>query len=702
MSQTLSVIKRDGKLVPYDITKIKLAISKAIAATGDSYDKNNFNTNPTAASKRISEYIDERLQKLGAETQTLYIEDIQDQVELFLMRKGLHLVAREYVLYRDKQAEKRKQLLKKDSTAKSWEMQLPNGDITTIDIHFITQLLSNACQNIDDIAIEKLIETASHSIYDGIKQKDILEALILSVRTKFDEDPNYSYVAANLVSQKTKEEVLESLQLDPGLLDNQTQLVKDAFKSGIDYGIQHELFNTKLRQFNLDVLADALVPERDLQLQYLGAKTLYDRYLMHKDSKRFELPQTMFMRVAMGIALNEENGDERAIEFYNLLSSFDYMSSTPTLFNSGTTRAQLSSCYLTTVPDDLSGIYNSLKDNALLSKWAGGLGNDWTNVRAMNAPIKGTNGKSQGIIPFLKLVNDTAIAVNQGGKRKGAVCSYLETWHLDFEDFLELRKNTGDERRRAHDMNSASWVPDLFIKRVLSDQNWTLFSPDSTPDLHDLTGRKFEERYTHYEKMASNGEITNARSLKAVALWQKMLRALFETSHPWITFKDPCNIRSPQQHCGVVHSSNLCTEITLNTNVDEIAVCNLGSLNLASHIVDGSLDANRLKSTIRTAIRMLDNVIDLNYYPRPQAKNSNMRHRPIGLGMMGFQDALVKMHIPYGTVEAVDFADNSMEIISYYAIESSALLAAERGTYARAIKALYGRKIFFPSTPSNY
>ena len=433
-------------------------------------------------------------------------------------------------------------------------------------------------------------------------------------------------------------------------------------------------------------MASALLAGRDNQFTYLGLQTLYDRYFIHKDEVRIELPQVFFMRIAMGLALREENREDRAIEFYQLLSSFDYMSSTPTLFNSGTLRSQLSSCYLTTVPDHLDGIYGAIRDNAMLSKWAGGLGNDWTPVRSLGSYIKGTNGKSQGVVPFLKVVNDTAVAVNQGGKRKGAVCAYLETWHMDIEEFLELRKNTGDDRRRTHDMNTANWVPDLFMKRVFEDEEWTLFSPSTCPDLHDLFGLAFEDRYKEYEAMTHTGEIQNFKRVQAKDLWRKMLSMLFETGHPWITFKDVCNLRSPQQHTGVVHSSNLCTEITLNTSVDEIAVCNLGSVNLRQHVTkDGGLDREKLGQTVKTAVRMLDNVIDINYYAVPQAENSNMKHRPVGLGIMGFQDALYELGIPYGSDEAVQFADESMEVISYYAIEASAELARERGAYSSCL-----------------
>ena len=462
----------------------------------------------------------------------------------------------------------------------------------------------------------------------------------------------------------------------------------------IKKGIELELLNPELATYDLDRLGKAIKADKDLLFSYLGIQTLYDRYFIHSNEIRFELPQVFFMRVAMGLALNEDNREERALEFYELLSSFDYMSSTPTLFNSGTMHSQLSSCYLTTVPDDLHGIYGALQDNAMLSKWAGGLGNDWTPVRGMGAHIKGTNGKSQGVVPFLKVVNDTAVAVNQGGKRKGAVCAYLETWHLDIEEFVELRKNTGDDRRRTHDMNTANWVPDLFMERVFQGKKWTLFTPNETPDLHDLSGEDFRKQYEVYEKLAQEGKMKAFKEVSAEELWRKILSMLFETGHPWITFKDACNLRSPQQHTGVIHSSNLCTEITLNTSNDEIAVCNLGSINIPNHLdEDGNLNKEKLEKSVTTAIRMLDNVIDINYYAVPQAENSNFKHRPIGLGIMGFQDALYTKKIPYASEEAVDFADESMELVSYMAINASSDLAKERGSYASYEGSLWSQGI---------
>ena len=544
-------------------------------------------------------------------------------------------------------------------------------------------LINDACDGLEEVSVKEVLDEALKNLYDGVSISDMRTSLVMSARTKVEKEPNYSFVTARILMDQIRNEALGFLGVsEESTYHEMEKHYPAAFKAYIDKGIELDILNPELKEFDLDKLADAIDYERDNQFTYLGLQTLYDRYFIHSNDVRYELPQVFFMRVSMGLALEEENREERAIEFYKLLSSFDYMSSTPTLFNSGTKRPQLSSCYLTTIPDDLDGIFSAMKDNALLSKWAGGLGNDWTPVRAMNSYIKGTNGKSQGVVPFLKVANDTAVAVNQGGKRKGAMCGYLETWHLDIEEFLELRKNTGDERRRTHDMNTANWVPDLFMKRVEQDREWTLFSPGETPELHDLIGKEFEDKYEEYEEKAKKGEMGQYKSVPAKELWRKMLTMLFETGHPWITFKDSCNLRSPQQHAGVVHSSNLCTEITLNTSADkEIAVCNLGSVNLANHMTDGKLDEKKIKQTVSTAIRMLDNVININYYSVDTAKNSNMKHRPIGLGLMGFQDALYLQNIPYCSDEAVEFADRSMEMISYNAILASTELAKERGAY---------------------
>jgi len=695
----IKVIKRNGTVVPYTDDKIAVAMSKAfLAVEGGS----------AAASPRIRELVTELTEQVSATFRrrfpsggTIHIEDIQDQVELALMRSGEHKVARDYVLYREERARARAEARAAAAPAEpetDIEVLCEDGTRRPLDVARIRTLVNEACANLADVDAERIIAEAMNNMYDGISESDVSTALLICARTLVEEDPNYTYVTARLLLDELRHEAFKFLDVnaESGFRANHSEMTAVygvAFKAFIERGIELELLAPELRAFDLDELGAALKPERDLSFTYLGLQTLYDRYFIHSDDVRIELPQVFFMRVAMGLAGQEDNPNARAIEFYDLLSSFDYMSSTPTLFNAGTLRPQLSSCFLTTVPDDLDGIYSGIRDNALLSKWAGGLGNDWTPVRALGSYIKGTNGKSQGVVPFLKVVNDTAVAVNQGGKRKGAVCSYLETWHLDIEEFLELRKNTGDDRRRTHDMNTANWVPDLFMKRVFEDAEWTLFSPNEVPDLHDLYGRAFEKRYEEYEALTRSGEMTLFKRVKAQDLWRKMLSMLFETGHPWITFKDSCNVRSPQQHIGVVHSSNLCTEITLNTSRDEVAVCNLGSVNLAAHVVDGELDMKKLKKTVRTAVRMLDNVIDINYYSVPQARNSNMKHRPVGLGIMGFQDALYRQRIPYGSSAAVEFADRSMEAISYYAIDASCKLAKERGAYPSFSGSLWSRGI---------
>ena len=693
----LRVIKRNGTVVPFEDSKITVAITKAFLAVEGG---------TAAASSRIHETVASLTSQVVATFKrrmpsggTLHIEDIQDQVELELMRGGEHKIARDYVIYREARRQERDANVQlspeSQAAAKGINIVYPDGSKAPLDIERIGTIVSEACADLEDVSESAIIDEALRNLYDGVSAKECSTSLVITARTLIEQEPNYSYAAARLLLDDLRAEGLAFL----GIADSATQeemstLYPQALKAYIQRGIELELLAPNLAEFDLDRLGEALEADRDLQFTYLGLQTLYDRYFIHSDEVRFELPQIFFMRVAMGLSTREDDPNARAIEFYRLLSSFDYMSSTPTLFNSGTLRPQLSSCYLTTVPDDLFGIYGAIQDNAMLSKFAGGLGNDWTPVRALGAYIKGTNGKSQGIVPFLKVVNDTAVAVNQGGKRKGAVCAYLETWHMDIEEFLDLRKNTGDDRRRTHDMNTANWIPDLFMKRVVEDGDWTLFSPNDVPDLHDLYGKAFEERYEQYEQMARDGELKLYKTLKAQNVWRKMLGMIFETGHPWMTFKDPCNLRSPQQHCGVVHSSNLCTEITLNTNAEEVAVCNLGSVNLPQHIENGELNLDKLRGTVRTAIRMLDNVIDINYYSVPQAETSNFRHRPIGLGLMGFQDALYKIDAPYGSEGAVTFADRSMEAISYFAIEASSELAAERSSYSSYEGSLWSQGIF--------
>ncbi len=695
VADKLKVIRRNGAIINFNRSKIAIALTKAFL------DEEGGNA---AVSSRVHELV-EKLTTSVCESLSRYmqsggivnVEDIQDQVELALMRNGEHKVARSYILYREehrRMREAKQASLKEATGSATLNITLENGNKVPLDITKIETIVVEACSGLESVQSAPIVKDTLKNLFDGVHILDVRKALIMTARTYIETEPNYSFVAARLLLNDARNEVAKALNLPvPNTQQELATNYAKFLKAGIEFGIQVNRLDQKLRGFDFDKLGAALKPERDFIFTYLGLQTLYDRYFLHENEARFELPQTFFMRVAMGLALSEKDKNERAIEFYNVLSTFDFMSSTPTLFNSGTIRSQLSSCFLSTIPDDLSAIYNAIRDNALLQKFAGGIGNDWTPIRAIHAQIKGTNGKSQGVIPFLKVANDTAVAVNQGGKRKGAVCAYLEVWHMDIEEFVELRKNTGDDRRRTHDMNTANWVPDLFMKRVVENKEWTLFSPDETPDLHDLYGLRFEQAYIEYEEKAAQGKINNFKKIPAANLWRKMLSMLFETGHPWITFKDVCNLRSPQQHVGVVHSSNLCTEITLNTSADEIAVCNLGSINLPQHIKDGALDTAKLQNTINTAVRMLDNVIDINYYSVIQARRSNMLHRPIGLGLMGFQDALYKLNISYESDAAVEFADRSMEHISYYAIQASTNLAEERGAYETFEGSLWSKGI---------
>ncbi|MEE4129335.1 ribonucleoside-diphosphate reductase subunit alpha [Pseudomonas viridiflava] len=691
----LRVIKRNGTVVAYTDDKITVAITKAFLAVEGGAAAASSRIHDTVA--RLTEQVTATFKRRMPSGGTIHIEEIQDQVELALMRAGEQKVARDYVIYRDSRAKERAVRAPEDEVQAHPSIRITraDGSFAPLDMGRLNTIVTEACEGLAEVDADLIQSETLKNLYDGVALKDVNTALVMTARTLVEREPNYSFVTARLLMDTLRAEGLSFLQVAESATHHEmADLYAKALPAYVAAGIKYELLNPVLAEFDLEKLGKAINHERDQQFTYLGLQTLYDRYFIHKDGVRFELPQIFFMRVAMGLAIEEKAREDRAIEFYNLLSSFDYMSSTPTLFNAGTLRPQLSSCYLTTVPDDLSGIYHAIHDNAMLSKFAGGLGNDWTPVRALGSYIKGTNGKSQGVVPFLKVVNDTAVAVNQGGKRKGAVCAYLETWHMDIEEFIELRKNTGDDRRRTHDMNTANWIPDLFMKRVFDDGPWTLFSPSEVPDLHDLTGKAFQERYEYYEALTEYpGKIKLFKTIQAKDLWRKMLSMLFETGHPWLTFKDPCNLRSPQQHVGVVHSSNLCTEITLNTNKDEIAVCNLGSINLPNHIVNGELDTDKLKRTVDVAVRMLDNVIDINYYSVPQAKNSNLRHRPVGLGIMGFQDALYLQHIPYGSDAAVQFADSSMEAVSYYAIQASCDLADERGAYETFQGSLWSKGI---------
>jgi ribonucleoside-diphosphate reductase alpha chain len=691
----LEVICRNRSVVAFQPEKIAIAITKAFLAIEGLHSVNSARIRDQVAllTASVVQALARRLPSGG----TVHIEDIQDQVELALMRSGAHDVARAYVLYREKHAEQRaaQQAIDKASPV----LQLDdNGQRRPLDSAAFIALCREACAGLADVDAERVWTGTLINLYDGIPLAAVRQALVLAARTLIEIEPNYAKVAARLLLSHLRLEATGSALTQADMVERYASCFADLIAAGV----AAELLDPRLAEFDLEKLGGALLPERDLQFDYLGLQTLYDRYFLHIDGRRIELPQCFFMRVAMGLALNEIDRETRAIEFYRLLSSFDFMCSTPTLFNSGTRHAQLSSCYLTTVSDDLDGIYQSIKENALLQKYAGGLGNDWTPVRALGSRIKGTNGHSQGVIPFLKVVNDTAVAVNQGGKRKGAVCAYLENWHLDFEEFLELRKNTGDERRRCHDMNTAAWVSDLFMQRVLDHADWTLFSPVDVPDLHDLYGAAFAEAYQAYEAKAERGEIKLYKRIGAVQLWRKMLTMLFETGHPWITFKDACNLRSPQQHAGVIHSSNLCTEITLNTSNDETAVCNLGSVNLAAHLVElngeWQLDADKLQRTINTAMRMLDNVVDINFYATAKARNANLRHRPVGLGMMGFSDCLHKLGIAYASQEAVAFADYSAELLCYSAYQASADLAEQRGRYSSFNGSLWQQGLLPPDT----
>ena len=690
------IIRRNGSVVGFEPAKIAIALTKAFIAV---------NGGQGAASARVREQVAaltdsvvSALMRRQPSGGTFHIEDIQDQVELALMRMGEHHVARSYVLYREERTRERARQREAQPAAAAQRESVVNvtegGVKRPLDLPRITALVESACAGLgNEVSTQPILDAMYRDLYEGVPIEEVRKSLVLAARGLIEQDPGYSYVTARLLLHTLRLETLGEEVTQEQMAARYAAYLPEFIKRGV----AAELLDERLGHYDMTALGKAIDAQRDLKFTYLGLQILYDRYFLHIEGQRIELPQVFFMRVAMGLALNEPESqrEECAIEFYNVLSSFDFMSSTPTLFNSGTRRSQLSSCYLTTVADDLDGIYEAIKENAMLQKYAGGIGNDWTPVRALGAYIKGTNGKSQGVVPFLKVVNDTAVAVNQGGKRKGAVCSYLESWHLDIEEFLELRKNTGDDRRRTHDMNTANWVPDLFMKRVMENGDWTLFSPSDVPDLHEKFGKAFEKAYVEYEAKCTRGEMKLYKKIPANQLWRKMLTMLFETGHPWITFKDPCNLRSPQQHVGVVHSSNLCTEITLNTGPDEIAVCNLASVNMPAHLdlSTGLLDMEKLGRTVGTGMRMLDNVIDLNFYNVNKARNSNFKHRPVGLGIMGFQDCLHMLRIPYGSPAAVEFADRSMEQVTYTAYSASSDLAEERGPYSTFKGSLWDRGI---------
>jgi ribonucleoside-diphosphate reductase alpha chain len=679
--QNLKIYRRD-KTTPARFNPMKIASSVERAFRRARKIEEQTPDEVIHAVNLLTQKIVGEMAELAAKGDLLYIDMIEDRIERELMGEKYFDVAKNYILYRAEKAKHQETAhlpVDENIPIRQFEIATADSGKMVITEIMLRSKLSYACRGLEKlVSLDELLETAITQYYVGMKEQEVDLANIFAAKSKIEKEPAYSQVAARLLLDVIYRETTGLPASDSTL----PRAHRQYFKKYIKEAIALERVSPQLLDFDLDELASAMDLTHDDLFTYLGLQTLYDRYFIHHEQRRLETPQIFWMRVAMGLALSEgEQKNKRAIEFYHVLSEFYFTSSTPTLFNSGTLHSQLSSCYLSTVMDDLHHIFKVVADDAQLSKWAGGIGNDWTNVRATGARIKGTNGTSQGVIPFLKVANDTAVAVNQGGKRKGAMCAYLETWHLDIEDFLELRKNTGDERRRTHDMNTANWIPDLFMKRVRDGGMWTLFSPSDVPDLHDLYGSAFEKRYCEYEQMTENGKLKLFKKVEALQLWRKMLSMLFETGHPWITFKDPSNIRSPQDHVGVVHSSNLCTEILLNSSADETAVCNLGSVNLAKHVTAKGLDEKRLAATVRTAVRMLDNVIDINFYPTVEAKNSNLRHRPIGLGFMGFQDALYIQNVSYASHAAVEFADKSMEMISYYAILASTELAQERGTY---------------------
>ena len=682
----LLVVKRSGEIVEFDPDRIKNAIEAAINAGDEEFDL-----------ALVPEIVDGVHQELSDRFTEFYpnVENIQDIVEKHLIRSDMFTVARRYIIYRaerSREREKLKENISKKAELGKLKITKSDGKTVLFNPQKIRETISRVCSKYPDTtSVDSIAKELNRNIFDGASTFDLERALLLASTAFIERDPDYSKVSAGFFMQRLYKEGM-GVSVNEHTLEDE---YRKTFISGIALGVENKYLDKKLLDFDLEKLSLAIDIERDSLFEFLGIQTLYERYLQKHEEKRFELPQAFWMRVAMGLAFDENNKEARAIEFYNVLSKMQFVSSTPTLFHSGTPHPQLSSCYLTTVSDDLSHIFKCIGDNAQLSKWSGGLGNDWSNIRGTGSHIKSTNVESQGVVPFLKIANDVTVAINRSGKRRGATCAYLETWHLDIEDFLDLRRNTGDDRRRTHDMNTSNWIPDLFMKRVETDDDWTLFSPEEVGDLHDSFGKKFEDLYTNYERMTDTGEIKKFKKIPAKELWRKMLTRLFETGHPWITFKDPCNVRSPQDHVGVVHSSNLCTEITLNTSAEETAVCNLGSVNLSKHVTeDGKLDRDLLEETINIAMRMLDNVVDLNFYPTVEAKNSNMKHRPIGLGIMGLQDALFKLDLPFDSQKALNFSDQLMEQISYHAISASSDLAKERGAYESFKGSKWDRGIF--------
>lgn len=710
MQQTsvLMIEKRDGQLVPFDQTKIETAISNAAIAAGKSqhYIENEIN----GLANEISDEIRNRFNNEGGFHPN--VENIHDIVEKHLMLANLFEVAKSYILYRAEKKRQDEQDKKKLSFLRKLTVTKADDRTVRFDPKKLKSTIERCSEGLENIDIDLVFEETCKNIYDGIKSEEIEKAIVLSTTSFIELDPDYSILAGRIFRQYMCKEVVGHSSESGS--EEWDQDYREAFINSIHLGVKADILNKRLaEEFDLNDLSNYLKLERDDLFKYIGLQTLYQRYFTKLEGQLLELPQIFWMRVAMGLALNEENKEERAKEFYDVMSKFYYVPSTPTLFHSGLTHPQLSSCYLTTIDDDLKDIFKSFGDNSQLSKWSGGIGNDWTNVRSIGAGIKSTRVESQGTVPFLKIANDTTFAINRSGKRRGATVAYLETWHYDHEDFLDLRRNVGDDRRRTHDMNTANWIPDLFMKRVRAKEAWTLFSPDETPELHDLYGKEFEKKYEEYERKAKRGKIKKFKKVDALSHYRKMLDRLYETGHPWFCFKDPCNVRSPQDHVGVVHSSNLCTEITLNTkcsslikdeydletgqrqveySLGEVAVCNLGSLVMPRLVKSKKINKKLMKSVITTAMRMLDNVIDLCFYPIPEAKYSNLKHRPVGLGVMGLQDALYEVGINFE--EAHSFVDETQEFISYCAIESSCELAKERGAYSTFEGSKWDRGIF--------
>jgi ribonucleoside-diphosphate reductase alpha chain len=680
------VKKRDGRTVPYQKDLIETAITKAYTATKGGVDEEKVQEIANKVEHTLTELFIEHIPE---------VEKIQDVVEQQIAHEGDFDVARAYILYREQQAEKReheKEELLEAVERSDLRVVKRDGSTADFDIREIEVAVDHAVQGFEkEVETAEVIESIKLNVYDGIKTSEINQAIIMALKARVERDPAYSFVAARFLLNDLYKDVLGVDEFGGDYLGE----YKKQFKNKIEYGIKVGRYAEEMADFDFEKLSAELKPERDRLFEYMGAQILHDRYFVRDEKQaHIEVPQYFWMRVAMGLSLREENKTEAAINAYNTLSQMLYVPSTPTLLHSGTGRPQMSSCYLNYVEDDLSHIFKVIGDNAQMSKWSGGIGGDWTNIRATNALVKTINTGSQGLIPFLKIVDATTASINRSGKRRGATAVYLETWHMDIEDFLDLRKNTGDDRRRTHDINTVNWVPDLFMKRVLEDKEWTLFSPEEVPGLHDLYGKAFEEKYVEYEKMADEGKISLWKRVPASKMWRKMITMLFETGHPWITFKDPSNIRSPQDHVGVVHNSNLCTEITLNTSRDETAVCNLGSINLIRHFRDGKLDKELMSKTVSEAMRMLDNVIDINFYPIQEAENSNLRHRPVGLGVMGYQDLLYAMKMSFDSEEAVKLSDEIMEFISYHAILNSSKLAKEKGAYSSYKGSKWDRGLF--------